>query len=138
MHTVKYFWHTVQLSNSSIWPIDKTISGATSPVQSGPGSNGYEGVLHISQSFRTEASPSDCFVSYPGHSRGGGILPLCRDAVGVFYSPPPADWARIKLVWIHGLPSPKPIAWARLKKRQVDIFIHNPEWKNWKPLPEKW
>ena len=33
-------------------------------------------------------SPSDCLVSYPGQSLGG-ILPLCRGAVGVFYSPPP-------------------------------------------------
>ena len=32
-------------------------------------------------------SPSDCLVSYPGHSLGGGVLPLCRGAVGVFYSP---------------------------------------------------
>ena len=32
-------------------------------------------------------SPSDCFMSYPGHSLEGGVLPLCRGAVGVFYSP---------------------------------------------------
>ena len=32
-----------------------------------------------------EPSPSDCLVSYPGHSLGG-VLPLCREAVGVFYS----------------------------------------------------
>ena len=35
------------MSNSSIWPIDKTLSGATTPGQSGPGSKGNEGVLHI-------------------------------------------------------------------------------------------
>ena len=40
--------------NSSIWPIDETLTG-----QSGPGSNGHEGVLHIPQSSRTGASPSD-------------------------------------------------------------------------------
>ena len=51
-------------------------------VQSGPGSNGNEGVLHISQSFRTGTSSSDNLVSYLGHSLVG-----CRDAVGVFYSP---------------------------------------------------
>ena len=33
------------------------------PCQSGPGSNGNEGVVHISQSFRTETSPLDCLVS---------------------------------------------------------------------------
>ena len=34
------------MSNSSIWPIDRTPSGATTPDQSRPGSNGNEGVLH--------------------------------------------------------------------------------------------
>ena len=38
------------MSNSSIWPIDRTISGAITPSQSGPGSNGNEGVLCIPQS----------------------------------------------------------------------------------------
>ena len=35
---------------SSIWPIDRTLSVATTLGQSGPGSNGSEGVLHIPQS----------------------------------------------------------------------------------------
>ena len=30
---------------------------------------------------------SDCLVSYVGYSLGGGILPLCREVVGVFYCP---------------------------------------------------
>ena len=34
----------------------------------------------------TGTSPSDCLLSYPGHSFGG-VLPLCRGAVGVFYFP---------------------------------------------------
>ena len=54
--------------------------------QSGPGSNGTEVMFHIPQSFKTGASPSN-LVSYPGHSLGAGILPLCRDAVGIFYHP---------------------------------------------------
>ena len=50
---------------SSIWPIDGALSGATTPGQSGPMSDGNEGVFRISQSSRiTEASLSDCFVSY--------------------------------------------------------------------------
>ena len=41
------------------------------PGQSGPGSNGNEGVLRIPQSPSiTGTSPSDCLVSYPGHSLG--------------------------------------------------------------------
>ena len=45
--------------------------------QSGPGSNGNEGVLHIPQSPNiTGTSPSDCLVLYPGHSLvGRGAYP---------------------------------------------------------------
>ena len=54
--------------NSSIWPIDRTLTGATKPGYSGPESNGNEGVLHIPQSSSISgASPSDCLVSYLGH-----------------------------------------------------------------------
>ena len=53
---------------SSIWPIDRTISSATTPGQSGPGSDGNEEVLCIPQSSSIiEAVSSDCFVPYPGH-----------------------------------------------------------------------
>ena len=55
-------------------------------VLSGSGSNGNQMVLHITQSSRTRDSPSDSLVSYPGHSLGE-VLPVCRDTVGVFYSP---------------------------------------------------
>ena len=71
---------------SSIQPIDRALSGATTPGKSGPGSNGSEEILCIHQSSSiTGISPSDCFMSYPGHSLGG-VLPLCRGAVCVFYS----------------------------------------------------
>ena len=97
------------MSNSSIWPIDRTLSSATTPGQSRPGSNGNERVLHIPQSI-TGALPSDCLVSYPGHLLAGalllcrkqlmyytasanratlvegGVLYFCRDAIGVFLS----------------------------------------------------
>ena len=54
---------------SSIWPLDITLSGATNPGRSGPGSDGNEGVLSIPQSSSiTGTSPSDCLVSYPEHS----------------------------------------------------------------------
>ena len=71
---------------SSIWPIDRTLSGATTQGQSGPGSDGNEGMLCIPQSSSIiGTSPSDCLVAYPGHSLGV-VLPLCRGAIGVFYS----------------------------------------------------
>ena len=44
---------------SFIWPIDKTLLGTSTPSQSGPESEGSEGILHIPQSSRiTETSPS--------------------------------------------------------------------------------
>ena len=40
---------------------------STTPGWNGLRSNRNEEVFHTSQSSRTEASPSDCFVLYPGH-----------------------------------------------------------------------
>ena len=54
--------------------------------QSGFGCKGDEGVLYIPQSFKTEAS-SDGFVSYSGYSLGEGVLPLCKNVVGIFSNP---------------------------------------------------
>ena len=48
---------------SSIWPIDRTLSGATTPGQSEPWSNSNEGVLRIPPNSRiTETSPWDCHI----------------------------------------------------------------------------
>ena len=73
------------MSNSSISRIDRTLSGAITPALSGQGKDGNEEVLLIPQSSSIAgASPSDCLVSYPGHSLG--VLSLRRDTVGVFYN----------------------------------------------------
>ena len=49
---------------SFIWPIDRILSGATTPGKSGSESDGNEEVLHIPQSSSiTEVSRSDCLVS---------------------------------------------------------------------------
>ena len=56
-----------------------TLSGTTSG-QSGPDSNGSEGVLNIPQSSRPEASSSDGLASYQGHSLKG-VLPLCSQYI---------------------------------------------------------
>ena len=67
------------MSNNSILPIDGTTSGATTPNQSGHGSDGNEGVLRILQSSSiTGVSLSDWVVSYPGRSLGGGLTLLLR------------------------------------------------------------
>ena len=76
------FWlPSTTVTNFTYWPIDKTLSGANTLSQSGLGSNGNKGILHISQNFSiTGTSPSDCLVSYPGYSFGGGesLTPLQR------------------------------------------------------------
>ena len=74
LHTVN--WFQILLYNNhnltsviclhtvcSIWPIDRTLSVATTPGQIGPGSNGNEGVLYIPQISLS----SDCVLLYPGH-----------------------------------------------------------------------
>ena len=65
--------------------------GATTPGQSGPGSNGNKGVLCIPQSTSiTGVSPSDCLMSYPGHSLEELYPSAEMESV---YSAAPADWA---------------------------------------------
>ena len=77
---------------SFIWPIDRSLSGATTPGQSGPGNSGNEGVLPISQtSSITRTSPSDCLVAYEGHSYEGSYLSAEKPSV---YSTAPTNWAR--------------------------------------------
>ena len=46
-----------------------------------------------SSSITTKASQSDSLASRTLVK--GKVLPPCRDAVGVFYSLPPADWAEL-------------------------------------------
>ena len=76
---------------TSIQPIERTLSGATTPGHNGSESNGNKGVLHISQSSSiTEASPSDCLVSYPAHSLRGSY-PIVE--IQSVYSTAPVDWA---------------------------------------------
>ena len=120
LHTVK--WFQVFLYNShnltavfclhtvcSIWPIDRTLSGATTPGQSGPGSDDNEGVLYISQISEAGVFPSDSLMSHPGHSlRWGGLTPLQR-----------CSWCILQ-------PSPKPTGLYSLLEvyNFVLIFFH--------------
>ena len=74
-------FQTIQFNKSSQF-------SATIPSQSGPGSYGNDEVLHTPQSSSiTGHSRLDCLGSYPRHSLGGDVLPLCAEAVGVFYRP---------------------------------------------------
>ena len=79
----------IPIKDNSIWPIDRTQLGATTPGQNGPRSNDNQGVLHIPQkSSITETSPSDCFVSYPGNLLWGCLTPLQRRSRFILYSQP--------------------------------------------------
>ena len=69
------------MSNSSSWSIDRTLSSATTPGQSGPGSDGNEGILHIQLDWNFTIR----LFSVIFRIIVGGVLPFCRDAVGVFY-----------------------------------------------------
>ena len=54
--------------------MDRTLSSAITPGENEPESDGNNGVPRIPQSSSiTEASSSDCFMSYPEHSLGWGI-----------------------------------------------------------------
>ena len=60
--------------------------------QNRPESNGNEGVLHIPESSSyTGASPSDCFMSYPGQSLQESYLSEEMQSV---YSTAPANWTK--------------------------------------------
>ena len=84
---------SISMQFSFIWPIERTLSGATTPGQSRLRSDGNEEILRIRQrSSIIGTSPSDCLVSYPGHSFGG------RSAeVQSVYSTAPADWGSFQL-----------------------------------------
>ena len=64
--------------------------------------NGNEGVLRIPLSPSIAGtSPLDSLVSYQGYTLSGGVLPLCREAVGVFYSP--CLWGRRRRIILVNL-----------------------------------
>ena len=68
LYILTVLFQTIQFSLStqfsSIWPIDKTLSGATTPSLSGPRNDDNEGILHIPQnSSITGTSPSDIELS---------------------------------------------------------------------------
>ena len=79
------------MSNSSIWPIDRSLSDATTLGQKGHRSKSNEGILHIPQSSRTGASPPNSLMSYAGNTLGESYFAAEIQSV---YSTAPADLAR--------------------------------------------
>ena len=73
------------------------LSGATIPGQSGPGSDGNEGILCIPESSSiTRISPSGCLVPYSGLLLEGSN-PFAEEQS--IYSAGPANWAI--LLWFY-------------------------------------
>ena len=86
----------------SIWPIDRTLSGATDLRQKGPGSDGNKGVPHIPQSSSiTGASSSNSLLSYPGHTLGESYSTAERQSV---YSTAPSVWAKYHCCSLRRIP----------------------------------
>ena len=101
MKTVLFqtFQFSISMQSSSILPIDRTLSDTTTPSQSEPGSDGNEGVHHISQRFSiSETSPSDCLVSHPGHSLGESYPSVKMQSV---YSATPVNWTKTVVYLFH-------------------------------------
>ena len=78
------------MSNSSTWPIDRNLSGATTLGQRGPGSDSNEGILYVlHRSSITGAQPSECLMSFRD-TRRGSYLSAEMQSVN---SPPTTDKA---------------------------------------------
>ena len=114
------------MSNSSVWPINRTVSGATTSGQSGPGSDGNEGALFFSQSSNiTGASPSDCLMSYLGHSSRVGVYPSAE--MKSVYSTAPNNWTERPPLHLGVVAVEKGAFWsptttvARLHKTHLDV-----------------
>ena len=58
------------------------------PGQSLSGSNGYEQVLHITQSSSSGASPSNSLLTYLGHLLARGLTPLLQCSRRILMSHP--------------------------------------------------
>ena len=127
LHTVKWFQELLYKSHHFIsvifctccsgWPIDTTLSGATTPSQSRPRSNSKDRVLCILQFFTAGDSPSDCLMSYSGHLFGWvGSYPSAE--MQLVYSTAPADWA----VKIRSMTKIKRRTdWKKLNKRTKKV-----------------
>ena len=108
--------------NSSIWPIDRTLSGSTTLGLGRPGSDGNEEVLCIPHSSSiTGASPSDCLLSYLIQSLLAGSYPSAE--IQLVYS---ADWA---ILWPKILQNANGCStkyWLNLFKFLSTWFAENP------------
>ena len=125
------------MSNSSIWSIDRTLSGATIMGQNGPGSNGNEGVISTPQiSSITGTSPSDCLVSYQGHF---WVVSYSSAGMQLVYSTALANWAdrlwdmslslSLSLIWFQVLLSNNNILYTIMWFQVFILILKNTDKK---------
>ena len=77
---------SIENNRTFFLPKDGTLTGPNPLGQKGHGCNSNAEVDYISQSSRTGAPPSDHLILYLENSKNGD-LPVCRDVVGVFWTP---------------------------------------------------
>ena len=81
-------FQAIQFSISHVFvPLDRTLSDATTPGKSGPGSDGNEGVTRISQSSSRTGATTIKLYNVVSRTLVAGVYPLFRVAVGALYSP---------------------------------------------------
>ena len=109
------------MTNSSIWPRDRTISGVTTTSHSRPGKDGNKWVLRIPLiSYITGTWLSDCLVSYAGHLLAGGEFYSSAEMQSVYSTRSP---------WLGNI--------TELKQR-ISFSLHcgSPPWHNgWRRCP---
>ena len=77
---------SIRTQFSSNQPTDGALSGASTQRPNVPGSDDNKGVLRIHRSSSITGASEKVF-SFISRTLVVGVLPLCRDAVGVFYIP---------------------------------------------------
>ena len=117
---VSVFYSPSRLVN---WLIDRTLSGATTPSLSGPGSNDNEGVLHIPPNCNTGGLPSDGLMSYPGQSLQESYPSAEMLTV---YSTAPTNWAA-KLFLVKDYTIKTDIFRGYLSSNSIVLKLHDHE-----------
>ena len=135
------FW-TSHMWISSIWPIDRILSGATTPGQSGLGRNGNERVPHIPQALQRYWSLTIGLFSVISRTSvaGGGHTPLQRSNQCVLLSNVPCGKLSMVFFWFvlnHKIEEPVELSWKcpfgkevgkEARKRSWDgNFLFKPE-----------
>ena len=82
----KIIHFSVSIQFISLWPIDKTLSGGTTPNQNRPGSDGKKGYFAFLKSPALLEPYHQIVSCHIQDTCCGEILLLCRDAVGAFCS----------------------------------------------------